>query len=100
MDQETLDRQVAEAHAYRESFIGKPCVYFDEFGNPHHALVTAVWDTDDEGPKSVNLVYVVSDAAKVDQYGRQIERKTSVVHRTRQGAHGMFFEMPNELTAG
>lgn len=93
MAETEFDRKVEEARTYRESFIGKPCVYFDPVATPHHALVTAVHDVDDEGPKSINLVYVVSDLAQHDQYGRQIARQTSVVHKSRQGAHGMYFTM-------
>ena len=41
---------------------------------------------------SVNVVYVDGDETKVDPYGRQIARSTSVVHRSNQAAHGMFWE--------
>lgn len=40
----------------------------------------------------INLVYVVSDESKTDSYGRQIERKTSVQHRSQTTAHGFYWE--------
>lgn len=40
---------------------------------------------------SVNVVYATGDDAKTDPYGRQIERATSVVHKTLQAAHGMYW---------
>lgn len=61
--------------------------FVDETRNEHHAIVTAV-----HAPTSINLVYVTGDPAKTDQYGRQIERRTSVVHEDLQGATGMFWK--------
>lgn len=40
---------------------------------------------------SVNVVYVSDDAGEHDPYGNQIKRNTSVVHRTQQSAHGMYW---------
>lgn len=74
--------------------IGKPVVYFDELGKPHHGVVTAFWGNQDEelGERaSINLVYVSSEEGKDDAYGRQIERATSVVPKPAQSAHGRFF---------
>jgi hypothetical protein len=93
-------------------------LYFDEYGRPHKALVTAVWG-DGHGMRlvpdgmnedgsfkskleyvegqehwpSLNLTYVSDDESKVDQYGRQIERgSTSVVHQSNQAAHGRYWQ--------
>lgn len=66
--------------------IGDPVIYVDQFGVPHDALLTQVWDQT-EAP-SVNLVIVSADESKKDQYGRQIEHHTSVVHHSYQSAAG------------
>lgn len=55
--------------------------FFDEHWTEHNALVTAVWGTpSEEWMPCINLVFVVTDAAKKDPYGRQIDRRTSVAH--------------------
>ena len=67
---------------------GDMVIFVDPYGEEHNALVTAVWQNP-SGEPSVNVVYVSDDLAKEDQYGRQIERNTSVVHESNQSAHGM-----------
>lgn len=74
--------------------IGTQVEFVDPTGNSHDALVTAVWGitvNPNTTKPSVNLVYVSNDETKTDQYGRQIERNTSVVHESNQYAHGMFW---------
>lgn len=72
--------------------IGDTVTFIDAYGGEHQALVTVVFSSGhsgDDGPNpSVNLVYVSTDESKNDQYGRQIERSTSVVHESNQYAHG------------
>ncbi len=76
--------------------------FVDEKGRAHTALVTAVHGTYghscgkredgvDLGQPSVNLLWVSPDESKQDANGRQIERSSSVVHESSQGAHGMFW---------
>ncbi len=75
--------------------IGQTVVFVDAHGMGHPALITAVHGS--SGPNwqpSINLVFVTDDTSKTDPYGRQIERNTSVVHKSMQGAHGMFWEFP------
>ena len=76
--------------------IGDAVVFVDALGKPHEALVTAVHGpyepVGDGGQPSLNVVYVSDDEKKYDSYGRQIERETSVVHRSSQPAHGMFWQ--------
>jgi hypothetical protein len=66
----------------------------DEEDKWHLPLTQEEWD---EGGKadmptpSINLVYVTGDEAKTDPYGRQIERATSVVHKSGQSAHGRYW---------
>jgi hypothetical protein len=69
--------------------IGDPVTFVNPTGKQFSAVVTANWGT---GPTpSINVVYVTDDTAKTDTYGRQIERNTSVVHRSNQAAHGMYW---------
>ena len=70
--------------------IGEVVSYADEYGEKVNALVTAVHGSGDS--PSINLVFVTEDEAKVDSYGRQIDRATSVVHHSNQAAHGRYWE--------
>lgn len=70
--------------------IGEIVEYVDHHGKPHKAIVTANWSGGQENG-AINLVFVSADDAKTDQYGRQIERDTSVVHKSRQTAPGNFW---------
>jgi len=78
--------------------IGSHVFYVDERGIQHHALVTANWNITEADPNgSLNLVYVSDNEAETDQYGRQIKREaTSVVHETKQSAHGRYWFRENE----
>lgn len=84
--------------------IGQHVIFFDSFGQPHKALVTTWWMADqvpayqsETGEPGCNLVYVSDDELKGDSYGRQIERATSVVHKSKQNAHGFKWCWPEEL---
>ena len=71
--------------------IGQVVIYIDPHGMTHDALITAIWGEEtypqpNVRAPSLNLVYVVKDKDKVDPYGRQIERATSIVHRDNQEA--------------
>jgi hypothetical protein len=83
-------------------------VYVDPKGVPHSALATVWWDGNDRtqvaayiaasGEPGCNLVYVTEDGSKKDPYGRQLERSTSVVHKSKQAAHGNFWCWPDEMS--
>lgn len=80
---------------------GDVVVYVDERGERHNALVNAVWrDTDYYKPVTqnpgLNLLFVHPDKTMHDQYGTQIKRETSVVHRTNQPAPGRYWMLPTE----
>jgi ribulose-5-phosphate 4-epimerase/fuculose-1-phosphate aldolase len=45
-----------------------------------------------EEVSSVNLVFVCDDPHMEDQYGRQIARSTSVVHKSKQSAPAFYWE--------
>lgn len=102
MAADAVEEAALKAQAERDAFIGRPCIYVDPKSVEHSAIINACWSTIEDGiPHSVNLVYVSDQEAKRDQYGRQVEHDTSVVHRSKQGAHGRYFYMPHEaLTAG
>ena len=89
-------------------------IYVDPKGRKHAAIVTAWWgapnasydgeimgtmsETLPPGSKpGCNLVYVATEIDKKDPYGRQIERATSVVHKSRQAAPANFWCWPDEL---
>ena len=81
--------------------IGDGVTFYNEFGKPRQALVTAVHgevvysgNGDLIQVPCVNLVFVSDDEARHDNYGRQIERTSSVVHKSSQPAHGMYWDWP------
>ncbi len=73
--------------------IGDSVIFTDAVAVEHQALVTAVWGT---GNPAINIVFVSDDKARTDQYGRQLERHTSVCHKSVQQAHGMFWRRLTE----
>lgn len=71
--------------------MGRLVEFVDEHGKSHEALVTAIFDNGDSEKyptPSINVVFVSDDLTKHDQYGQQIERRTSVPHNSNQSAHG------------
>lgn len=82
----------------RQLEIGSVINYVDKNQVRHSALVTNVWPqmSGDGNAPGCNLVYVSADASKDDPYGRQIERATSTVHKTRQAAPGDYWCWPEE----
>ncbi len=83
----------------RELVIGSNIIFVDPQRQEHLALVTQVWPgmggSSDAAP-GCNLVYVSGDASKTDPYGRQLERATSVTHKSRQPAPGNFWKWVDE----
>lgn len=80
----------------RKYEVGQDVVYVDGTARRHQALITAWWRAQGREP-SANLVFVSGDPAKEDTFGRQIERETSVPHRSHQVAPGKFWCWPDEL---
>lgn len=77
--------------------VGEAVVFIDPRGQAHAALLTAVWGKcDPNNMPAVNLAFVSGDAARTDSYGRQIERYTSVPHRTRTEVHGLYWKLVND----
>jgi len=79
--------------------IGQPVYYVDEFNKAHHAIVIQVWhnqlhytggDIDHDKP-GVNLVRINPKTDMDDQYGRQLLRETSIVHKKYQPANGRYW---------
>ena len=75
----------------REPKFGESVVYVDPVGVQHAALVTQLWS-----PTCVNLVFVSSDAARQDTYGRQTERTTSLMHASVVPVHGNYWRFVDE----
>lgn len=99
--------------------VGQAIIYVDEYGVPHNALAT-IWHCGPTRRREVfegklqcvdehegkiypcteaccNLVYVTTDSMKRDDYGRQIERQSSVCHKSSMGGcHGRYWIRPDE----
>lgn len=78
----------------RQASIGDHVVYHDPVGKAHDALLTTIWSADEH--PLVNLVYISSDEARQDSYGRQIERQTSCNHASKMPVHGNYWRFPDE----
>ena len=76
-------------------------IYVDPKGVAHAALVTIWWKkghcSTEQSEPGCNLIYVTGDESKKDPYGHQIERATSVVHRSYQPAAGNYWKWPDEV---
>ena len=97
-EKEEFDASMSAAKELEDKaqlLVGKVVTFVDSVSVEHDALVTAVWTgmAAEPGAKpGVNLIYVLDDVARTDQYGRQIDRSaTSVVHKGNQPAPGMFW---------
>ena len=72
----------------------------DEVGGIHDGLVTNCWgirevEAGKPGP-TINVLYVSTDPAKRDQYGEQIERQSSCMHKLNTSAPGRFWYFLDE----
>jgi hypothetical protein len=92
--------------------IGQPVIYVDEHALPRPALLTAIHgemyvlkegETVGNSHKAgdtyfpcVNLVFTSADGSKTDDYGRQIERESSVSHKNDSSAHGRYWRWADE----
>ena len=81
----------------RELKIGDSVVYVDAHSQSRNAIVTQIWKGMSGAKYGCNLVVVSSEEDKTDPYGRQIERFTSVCHKSVQAAPGWFWCWPEEL---
>jgi len=83
--------------------VGDAVIYHDEHGVAHNALMTCIhgWETEgvaieDQMP-CVNLLYVSGDENRQDNYGRQVERESSCVHKSMSGGvHGRYWRLAHE----
>jgi len=87
----------------KQPHVGDHVLYTDARGGDRNAIVICVFgDVEQEGSSpygsmpGVNVVMANSDPECDDPYGRQIERETSVVHKTDQPAHGCYWRWPGE----
>lgn len=88
---------------------GQCVIFVDEDRVEHSALVTNIWGSfqwDDEKPlvsapgtpennwpSCLNLVYVLQDENRTDQYGNQTRHVTSVVHQSFNTAGGYMWKV-------
>jgi hypothetical protein len=77
----------------RDPKVGDSVVFHDAHGKPQNALITCVWSS-----YMINIVFVSNDETKQDDYGRQIERRTSVamLGHSPQMAHGNYCRFDDE----
>jgi hypothetical protein len=73
--------------------VGKAVTYVDEKGIEHIAIITAIWESEypHTGKPGLNLVYVSDNETETDNYGRQIKRVSSIIHKVGQPAPGNFW---------
>jgi hypothetical protein len=71
--------------------VGDVVVFHDPVARAHNALVTAVWSD-----ACVNVVIVSGDGKRTDDYGRQTERHTSLLHKSDSPVHGMYWRFGDE----
>ena len=80
--------------------VGDHIIFIDTHRVEHSALVTEVWDSNAEqrmdSLPALNLLYVVKDETRADQYGRQIERESSAVHREMNSAGANCYRLATE----
>lgn len=69
--------------------IGQHVIFADPQREEHDALITTVWNDD-----LVNVVYVSSDPAREDSYGRQTMRESSVSRYSESCCFGRTFRDP------
>jgi hypothetical protein len=69
---------------------GDVVVFHDPVGKPFNALISVNWGS------CVNVVVIADDEAKKDNYGRQIERHTSISHKSSNLQHGFYWRWPEE----
>ena len=72
--------------------VGDPVIFVDSQKRESNAIVTSEWGGctyDDDGNLTwapcINLVLVSLDETKMDSWGRQVERHSSVSHSITQG---------------
>lgn len=75
----------------RTAEVGELVFFHDSVGKSHSTLVTAVYSN-----VCVNAVYVSSNDAEQDSYGRQTKRTTSCMHKSATPAHGNYYRFPDE----
>jgi hypothetical protein len=82
--------------------IGDGIKVVDSHGVQHDALVSQHWGDgrktlkEGEFMPTINVAFISSDSTKTDQYGRQIERDTSVPHKSNTDAPGRYWFFPDE----
>jgi len=88
----------------REYEVGAHVKFIDEHRKAHDALILIWWHPyrdpahpSESGEPGCNLVLVDPDPQKEDSYGRQIDRKTSLVHLSNNPGKGYCWCWPDEI---
>ena len=69
--------------------VGDYVIWHEADGTACKAIVTAVWSQ-----TCINVVIVSPDETKQDNYGRQIERRTSCGYKNQNNVHGFYWRFP------
>lgn len=76
--------------------VGDAVVFCDDRGVDHSALVTAVHGPGDADWVCINLLWVSGDGDRLDSYGRQVERASSIQRASVRCAHGNYWRLGDE----
>lgn len=76
--------------------IGDAIKVVDELGVLHNGLCEQNWGSDGQPSNCINVVWLSSDLAKTDQYGRQKEHLSSCSHRDFTTAPGRYWYITGE----
>lgn len=90
LDAATEPQKAKAAMEMRIPNIGQHVKVVDEHGTTHDGLVTNRWN------QTINCVFVTNDGAKTDQYGHQLERQSSCMHKSTSSAPGRYWYYPDE----
>lgn len=69
-------------------------IFRDSHGNEHPSFVTAIHG-EGETPL-INLAFITSDPTKLDAYGRQLFRGTSIRHASDRPPTGICWRFPHQ----
>jgi hypothetical protein len=69
--------------------IGDFIKFVDEKGFEHNALIQ--WVHGEIENPTINLIHLSGDDSKKDSYGRQSEKRTSISHKSRTTANGLYW---------
>lgn len=99
-EQASIEELLVKHKTIKVPSFGDSVIYHDEIGTPYPALVTAggfeYLEDERAATGYLNVIYVSIDSSKRDNYGRQIERSSSVSHVSQTTAWGRYWRWSDE----